>query len=241
MGDPKKLKKKYISPAHPWIRTAIDENKIFKREYGLLKRKEILISSSFLKKYKDIAKKLIANYTAQGEREKAQMMNKLQRYGLLHIGASLDDVLSIQLKDVLERRLQSLVLRKGMARSMEQARQFITHRHISIGNKEITSPSYMLTVEEESSLVFKPTSALANGEHPERTGVTAETVKVIEAEKNKLRESAELRAKDKARGGRSGGRFGGKFSPRKERSAGLDAKKSEALKKIAPKSKGDKK
>jgi len=188
MGDPKKLKKKYIPPAHPWIRAAIEEGKALKKEYGLTKYKEILIASSFLKKYKDIAKKLIANKTAQGEREKGQMMDKLQRYGLLKAGSVLDDVLSIQLKDILERRLQSLVCRKGLARTMKQARQFITHRHVLIVDKEITAPGYLMTVEEESQILFKPTSNLASADHPERVPIvkaekTPEQIKKEEAKR----------------------------------------------------------
>jgi len=168
MGDPKKAKKKYSTPSHPWRRNEIEENKTLKQEYGLKNRKEILIAISFLKKYKDIAKTLIADKTAQGEKEKLQMMEKLQRYGLLPSGAGLDDVLSIQLKDILARRIQSVAVRKGLARTMNQARQFIVHRHLVIGQKEITSPSYLLTTAEEALLGFKTKSTLSKEDHPER-------------------------------------------------------------------------
>ena len=79
MGDPKKLKKKYSTPAHPWIKTEIDRNNQLKKEYGLKSRREILIANSFLKKYKNIAKKLISAQTAQSEKEKNQMMEKLNK------------------------------------------------------------------------------------------------------------------------------------------------------------------
>lgn len=201
MGDPKKLKKKYTPLAHPWIRTTIEEGKTLKKEYGLTKYKEILIASSFLKKYKDIAKNLIADKTAQGEKEKKQMMDKLQRYGLLQAGAGLDDVLSIQLKDILERRLQSLVHRKGFARTMKQARQFITHRHVSIGAKEITSPGYMLTIEEENALNFKSTSSLSPADHPERVPLVKAVPEVKEGEEKKGGQKEEKR--DNRRSGRA--------------------------------------
>jgi small subunit ribosomal protein S4 len=168
MGDPKKLKKKYNTPIHPWNKNAIEQERILSKEYGLTNKKEIFIANSFLKKYKEIAKKLIATKTAQAEKEKKQVMEKLQRYGLLQVGSQLDQILGLETKDVMERRLQSLLFRKGFARSMKQARQFVTHRHVIIGKKQITSPSYMLTLEEESSLTFKPTSQLASADHPER-------------------------------------------------------------------------
>ncbi len=168
MGDPKKFKKKYHTPAHPWNKTAIEVEGQLRQEFGLSKKKEIYISSSFLKKYKDIAKRLIADQTGQGAKEGAQITEKLQRLGLLPPGAKLDQVLSLGLKDILERRLQSLVCRKGLAKSMKQARQFITHRHIMLGNKEITSPSYVTSLQEEAVIAFHDRSALKNSDHPER-------------------------------------------------------------------------
>ncbi len=168
MGDIKKSKKKYFTPAHPWSKIAIEEEGKLKKEYGLKNKKEIYIASSFLKKYKDIAKKLIADKTTQGEKEGLQMLDKLQKIGLLPAGAKLDQVLSLQLKDILERRLQSVVCKKGLAKSMNQARQFIVHRHIAVGDKEITSPSYVLSVGEESKITFRTNSTLSAEDHPER-------------------------------------------------------------------------
>jgi small subunit ribosomal protein S4 len=185
MGDPKKLRKKYSTPVHPWKKTAIDAGRIIRKEYGLRNRKEILIATSFLKKYKDIAKRLIADNTAQGEREKKQMLDKLQGLGLLSSGIELEHVLSLELKDILERRVQSLLFRKGLARSMNQARQFIVHRHVVTGNKCITFPSYLMTVVEENQLGFKTKSNLSDVDHPERSNPAKEIQEEAEAVKPK--------------------------------------------------------
>ena len=171
MGDIKKPKKKYLTPSHPWIQQEIDEYRQARQDYGLTKRKELLITNSFLKKYKDIAKRLIADTTAQGQHEKEQMLTKLTKYGLLSAGARVDDVLSLQTKDLLERRLQTMVVRKGLARSFKQARQLIVHRHILSGSNEITSPSYLVPVDEEANLSFKVSSSLAQADHPERVNI----------------------------------------------------------------------
>ncbi len=180
MGDPKKFKKKYDTPAHPWSKQAIEKEGQLRKDYGLKKKKEIYIASSFLKKYKDIAKRLIADKSVQGAKERQQMMEKLQRLGLLPADAKLDQVLSLELKDILERRLQSLVCRKGLAKSMNQARQFITHRHIMIGAKEITSPSYVASLQEESELAFQNRSALKSTDHPERSiPASAKEIKIV--------------------------------------------------------------
>lgn len=173
MGDPKKLKKKYSTPRHPWNRTAIEEEKVLVREYGLAKKQEIYRANSFLKKYKDIAKRLIADTTIQGSKERRAMIEKLAHLGLLPPGARLDDVLSLKLKDILERRIQSRIVRRGLARSMNQARQAITHRHITLGEKEITSPSYLVSLDEEAVLSFKERSPFHDPEHPERVAAAA--------------------------------------------------------------------
>jgi len=171
MGDPKKLRKKYATPMHPWNVNQIEVEKELLNSYGLGNKKEIWKMVSILKKYKAIAKRLIADQTEQGAKEKEQMMNKLQKLGLINAGAELDDVLSLETKDIMERRLQSLVFRKGMARSMKQARQFIVHRLIMVGDKKITFPSYVVSQEEEAQIKFDANKSLADEEHPERVNI----------------------------------------------------------------------
>ena len=185
MGDPKKLRKKYATPRHPWNKTEIESDKLLREEFGLLRKKEILIAETFLKKYKNISKRLIASTNAQAEKEKEQVLGKLQGLGLLPVGAELDQILSLKVNDVLNRRLQSVLFRKGFARTVKQARQFIVHRHVVVGDKEITAPSYLLTLEEESKLSFKPTSQLADEEHPERVNEAAKIRAEAEAVKPK--------------------------------------------------------
>lgn len=45
---------------------------------------------------------------------------------------------------LLERRLDSVLFRMRFANSFEEIHQFITHKHILINNKIVTSPSYSL-------------------------------------------------------------------------------------------------
>jgi len=182
MGDPKKLKKKYTGPRHPWVRKAIEEERVIKKDYGLSNKRELFKINSFLKKYKDLAKRLIANPTEQSKKEERQVLEKLQKLGLLPYGSKLDDILSLVLTNVLDRRVQSVVFRKGLARSMKQARQFVTHRHITVNNQEITSPSYLVSLEEENHLAFKASSGLASEDHPERVIISSVPVKKAEKE-----------------------------------------------------------
>jgi len=169
MGDPKKIKKKYSTPKHPWERARMEEESVIFREYGLKNKKDIWKMSSMLRKYTGNAKKLIASRTKQSEIETAQLLLKLQRLGLIQEGARPEDILSLTIKDFMERRLQSIVFKKGLARSMKQARQFIVHQHIIVGDKKITVPNYLVLKEEEALVSFLENSALNDPNHPERS------------------------------------------------------------------------
>jgi small subunit ribosomal protein S4 len=119
---------------------------------------------------------LIASRTKQSEAEQLQVLSKLQKLGLLSIGSELHQILGLELRDILERRLQTIVMKQGLARTVNQSRQFITHRHISVNGKEITSPSYILSLQEETSITFKEKSSLSDENHPERVQQKVETV-----------------------------------------------------------------
>ena len=41
MGDPRKIRKKYETPTHPWQKDRIDEEKTLTIEFGLKNKKEI--------------------------------------------------------------------------------------------------------------------------------------------------------------------------------------------------------
>jgi small subunit ribosomal protein S4 len=168
MGDPGRQRKKYQVPSHPWRGERIAEENILEKEYGTKNKTEIYRLQSLLSKFKREAKRLIAIHTEQAELEKKRLLSKLESLKLLSPGAKLDNVLAMSIKDLMERRIQTLLLRKGMARSVKQARQFITHKHVMVKGKLITSPSTLLAADEEATLEFVSTSALANPAHPER-------------------------------------------------------------------------
>ncbi|MBI5397897.1 30S ribosomal protein S4 [Candidatus Woesearchaeota archaeon] len=173
MGDPRKIRKKYQTPGHPWQRARIEEERTLMKEYGFKNKREIWKMNSFLRYAKAQAKTLVTRIDVQGERERNLLLSRLQRLGLLKTENSLDAILSITLRDVLERRLQTQVYRKMLASSVDQARQLITHQHIMIAGKTVDSPSYMVPVVEEASIVYHPYSSFANAEHPERVMLLA--------------------------------------------------------------------
>ncbi|WP_300344280.1 30S ribosomal protein S4 [Nesterenkonia sp.] len=74
--------------------------------------------------------------------------------------------------ELLESRLDALVLRAGFARTIAQARQFVVHRHIMVNGKRVDRPSFrvkpgqMIHVHERSEK-FEPFQIAAAGAHQE--------------------------------------------------------------------------
>ena len=74
--------------------------------------------------------------------------------GLVQESASLDDVLNLKIEDIIERRLQTVVMRKAKAKSPHQARQIVVHGHVSIGNRIVNLPGYLVKREEEPQILL---------------------------------------------------------------------------------------
>jgi small subunit ribosomal protein S4 len=168
MGDPKKIRKKYDTPSHPWIKSRIDEEKELKKEFGTRSKKEIWKAETLLKKFKSQAKKLISLTTPQADVEKEHLFRRVKELGLAEGSISFDTVLGLKVNDILARRLQSVLVTRGLARTAKQARQFVVHGHVLVNGKKVTAPSHLINVAEESTLSFSVGSALVSEDHPER-------------------------------------------------------------------------
>ncbi len=167
MGDPRKIKRKYSTPSHLWQKARIDDERALINEYGLSNKREIWKASSQLKTFTSQAKKLIAEKTPQSGKEREQLLSRLSSLGLLK-SRSLESVLDITIKNILDRRLQSVLVRKSLARTSSQSRQMITHSHVVVGDRKITAPSYLVRTDEEDKIGFAERSPFAKADHPER-------------------------------------------------------------------------
>jgi small subunit ribosomal protein S4 len=163
MGDIKKQKKKYDAPLHPWRKDRIESETAIVEEYGLKNKREIWRAGTVLSKIKSQVKTYSAASTTQLGKQRDQLIQRLRTMALLKDSGSLDDVLSLRVQDILDRRLQTFVTRKNMANSMKQARQFIVHGHITVAGKRVTVPSYMIKKQEEDRIGYKPGTTVQNG------------------------------------------------------------------------------
>jgi len=168
MGQPKFSRPKYDSPAHPWKAARIEEEHAIQANHGLKNMKEIWKAKSALRRHRNQAMKLIGRVDMTVEhwqREKQDQLQSLYNKGLIGNDASIDDILSLTVEDILNRRLQAQVYYNGLAMSMKQARQLVTHGHISIGEQKVSIPSYPVSRVEEDEIRYSLGSILHNENH----------------------------------------------------------------------------
>jgi small subunit ribosomal protein S4 len=94
----------------------------------------------------------------------------------LKTDAVLDDILSLDVNNFLERRLQTQVHKQGLANTPKQARQFIVHGHIAVAGRKITIPGYHVQSTEELSLGYYVNSELSKESHPSRPGQVVKNI-----------------------------------------------------------------
>lgn len=75
----------------------------------------------------------------------------------------MDYILALTEKDFLERRLQTQVFKRGMARSVHHARVLIRHSHIRVGKQVVNVPSFLVRVESQKHIDTALNSSLAGG------------------------------------------------------------------------------
>lgn len=154
MGDPKKSRRTWSGPRHPWRKDRLLEESRLIGIYGLRNKRELWKAATIVRRFRHRARALLAAPPEIREKEEKILVNKLIKLGLLKEGAVLDDVLNLRVEDLLERRLQTIVYRKGLARSIYEARQLIVHGHVAIGGRRIRSPGYIVSRDEELLVSF---------------------------------------------------------------------------------------
>jgi len=185
MGDPKFSRRKYDTPSHPWRAERIKSESELQKRFGLKNKREIWKAQSQIRTLRSQSRDLQARLRTgehQAEIETKQLLDKCGRLGLLPIeGTTLNDILSLTIESVLNRRFQTMVFQRGMSYTADQARQFIVHGHISINGRIVTIPGYLVRRAEENGISFATSSPIANDLHPMRP----KPKEAVEVEKEK--------------------------------------------------------
>jgi small subunit ribosomal protein S4 len=162
--------KHYETPNHPYQGERIASEHSLVDRYGLANKEELWRAQSELRSYRREARDLLGQPQDDETviRRTEEFLGRLKRVGILNETGELGDVLSLEVEDVLERRLQTIVYRNGLANTTQQARQFIVHGHVVVGEQRHRIPSYVVDVDKEDLVAFDENSSLADELHPER-------------------------------------------------------------------------
>ena len=98
----------------------------------------------------------------------AELLKRLVKLGILEENSQLHHILALNVEHILARRLQTLVYEKGLCHTSKQARQFISHGHISIKGRKMTVPGYLVPILDEPSISYLSRSPLADEAHTMR-------------------------------------------------------------------------
>jgi small subunit ribosomal protein S4 len=153
LGDPHKPKKTYHRPRRIWTIDQLNAELYTLGTYGLRNKRELWKAQSEIARIRNQARALLAIPTEVGRDKELRLLGFLNRLGLVNESATLDDVLNLKIEDILERRLQTIVMRKIMSKSAIQARQIVSHCHVSVGSRTVNLPGYIVRKDEEQNII----------------------------------------------------------------------------------------
>ena len=202
----KRQRKVYARPKKPWSKERLDTEKVLITNYGLRRKREIWIVEAKLRDFRQRARAVVSQ---QDKVEEQKLIKKASQLGLIGESSHVDDVLALKIEDLLDRRLQTIIFKKGIGTTQKQARQFITHGHIAIDGRRIKWPSALITLDDEKSIgiygnsklkdsILKMKAEVKKTAKPvKKEGETVEAVvegaeKVVEEVKEKVEKVAEV-------------------------------------------------
>jgi small subunit ribosomal protein S4 len=156
----KRRHKTYSRPKKAFDKERIIEEEQIKKDFGLKNKTEIWKAESRIKQIREGAKKMISS----PKEEQEAHFEKLRKMGF---GVkNIPDVLSLDKKDYMNRRLQTVLVSKKLATTPKGARQLITHKKVLVDGSVIDSPSYIVPVDMEGKISLKISAKAApvNGE-----------------------------------------------------------------------------
>lgn len=189
----RRITPKFEKPHKPWDRTRLESEREILSAYGLRRKQEIWKVESILRVFRKTAREL----EAKKDKEKEELfLNRIRKLGLVSNSAVLDDVLALEANSILDRRLQTIVFRKGLASTLKQARQYIVHGHVTVDGRKSSWPSLIVDAEKEKTVAFRENSKIK----PEKV---AKAEKTVVKEKPEKTESKIEKAGKHEKGGKT--------------------------------------
>lgn len=171
------------TPSRPYEKARIDQEILLAGKYGLKNKREIWRVQLTLGKIRKAARELLKLDEKDPKRlfEGNALIRRLIRIGVLQKEQNkLDHVLSLTVENFLDRRLQTLVYKAKLAKSIHHARVLINQRHIHVGGKLVNVPSFTVRTDFVKLIEFAPTSSFGGTGKPGR--ITKRKLKTKETE-----------------------------------------------------------
>jgi len=161
LGSAKRNRKKFEKPKERWNLARIKGDNTLVEEYGLKNMKELWKVQTEISRIRGNVRKLLSG-GSHFEDVKERLIGRLVKLGIATNTTTLDDLLDLKERSLLDRRLQSVVFKKGMARTVKQARQLTVHGFIAIDGRKVNRPSYLVDASLESRITYhKPIDIMA--------------------------------------------------------------------------------
>merc|ERR1740127_241470 len=176
-------RKTFSKPRRPFEKERLDSELKLVGQFGLRGKRELWRVQLKLSQMRKAARTLLTLDEDDPRRmfEGEALLRRMMRYGVLDESKrELDYVLSLTPSDFLERRLQTLVFKLGLAKSIHHARVLIRQRHIRVGKQIVNVPSFLVRTDSQKHIDFSLSSPFG-GRRPGRNRRKREAAKAARA------------------------------------------------------------